>query len=317
MSRQRHYVIFCLKTAIDDFLLHEISPIEKNYILACYTASLTESETLLCKSIRTATVKKYLDAVSEMFVLANLHDPIKNLQGVRSPYIEAVLKEHLRWETVPNRREPLTYKMVDFAYQTLLERMIHDTDFLPDSLEECLCDWLILGMQTGARLSEWCQDHAKLNKTKTTEKNIDGTPKAFIFNDFHFLNQNNVRRSNSYTSHIADAAHVQITWRYQKNNDNGQKLIFTENKEHAHRCPVRAAMRIRARAQKYGLPENSPLAIFRESTGKISFITNKHVRRSILAKISPNCLQYYIKRRISPFYLSFHQSRSVRSPTRE
>ena len=99
-----------------------------------------------------------------------MHDPAKNLQGIRSPYIEAVLKEHLRWETVPNRREPLTYDMVDYAYMSLRTSMIQDTNFLPDSLEECICDWLILGMQTGARLSEWCQDHKKLRKSKLPEK---------------------------------------------------------------------------------------------------------------------------------------------------
>ena len=232
---------------------------------------------MLCRSIRTATVKKYLDAISELFLSVNLHDPVKNLQGIRSPYIEAVLKEHLRWETVPNRREPLTYKMVDYGYMSLRTSMIHDTNFLPDSLEECICDWLILGMQTGARLSEWCQDHKKLQKTKLPEKNIDGSSKAFTFHDFNFLNSDNVRRSNDFTSHINDAQHVQITWRYQKNNDNGQKLIFTANDEKPYRCPVRAAMRIRARAQKYGITVTSPLAFFREENGTIAFITSKHV----------------------------------------
>ena len=86
-----------------------------------------------------------------------------------------------------------------------------------------------------------------------------------------------MRRSNTYAHHIADAKHVQITWRYQKNNDNGQKLIFTANDENPHRCPVRAAMRIRARAQKYGISPTSPLAFFREPDGTIAFITSKHV----------------------------------------
>ena len=277
ISRQRHYVIFCLKNNIHDFFLPDIPPLQKNYVLACYAASLTDNETLLCRSIRTATIKKYLDAVSELFLAANFYDPTKNLQGLWSTYIHAVLKEHLRWEVVPNRWEPLTYRMVDFAYATLLRRMISDANFQPDLLEECLCDWLILGMQTGFRLSEWCQDSSKMSTVRDIGRNIDSSPKAFIFLDFTFSDKNNVHRNNALDVHIDNAAYVTIRWRFQKNNDNGQKLIFSENATRTDRCPLRAAMRIRAHAQRYNIPATYPIAIFKEKTGTIKLITNKHV----------------------------------------
>ena len=62
-----------------------------------------------------------------------------------------------------------------------------------------------------------------------------------------------------------------------KNNDNGQKLTFTQNNKSPHRCPVRAAMRIRARCQRYSLPHDHPMAIFRDDSGNLKLIDNKHV----------------------------------------
>ena len=48
--------------------------------------------------------------------------------------VQAVLKEYLRWETVPNRREPLTYKMVDKLYNDVLSSMVNQPTYTPDNL---------------------------------------------------------------------------------------------------------------------------------------------------------------------------------------
>ena len=44
------------------------------------------------------------------------------------------------------------------------------------------------------------------------------------------------------------------------------------------RCAVLAAMRIWGRAQRYGLPVDHPLAVYRDSQGNIKLIDNKHVK---------------------------------------
>ena len=51
MARQRRFVIFCLKHGINDFFMPDTHQTDKNYLLACYTASLSNHETLLCRSI--------------------------------------------------------------------------------------------------------------------------------------------------------------------------------------------------------------------------------------------------------------------------
>ena len=256
-------------------------------MIACYAASLSNSETLLCRSIRTSTMRKYLDALSDLFVKANFQDPQKNLYGEKSPYIEAILKEHLRWETVPNRREPLTYKMVDFAYNEVLSNLVANHEYVPDNIYESITDWLILGMQAGMRLSEWCQDKSQFLKNKKIASNVDGSSKSFILQDFYFSDENGRRRPNDPSVHIASAENLSITWRFQKNNDNGQKLTFSANNTLPHRCPVRAALRIRARALKYNIPPTEPIAIYREPNGKICLIDNTHVEKFLqyLAKI--------------------------------
>ena len=52
-------------------------------------------------------------------------------------------------------------------------------------------DWLIMGIQTGCRKSEWSQDKTELNKIKDVHKNIDGSTTTFIANDFQFKRKNN------------------------------------------------------------------------------------------------------------------------------
>ena len=55
-----------------------------------------------------------------------------------------------------------------------------------DCSDAALADWFILGMQTGMRKSEWCQDRYILQKTQKVLQNKDGSPSAFTFSDMVF-----------------------------------------------------------------------------------------------------------------------------------
>ena len=111
-----------------------------------------------------------------------------------------------------------------------------------DSLPQALGDWFLIGLVTGIRKSEWCQDRSHSSKKDIT-RNIDGSSSAFILSDFTFENKRGVRRDNSRSTYINDAEIVKIRWRFQKNNDNGQVLTYTANNTNPQFCPVRAAMR--------------------------------------------------------------------------
>ena len=160
-TRQLHFVKWCIKTKLDDPTLSSFNIPPKNFIMACYTVSLTSNETVYCKTIKAATVTLYVSDVAKLATLCNKPDPSKNQLNQRSIYITNVINEHKRWESMPNRRESLTYRMVDYLFT-----MVHNgsSPKLDDS-SATLADWLILGMQTGMRKLEWCQDRYVLSKT--------------------------------------------------------------------------------------------------------------------------------------------------------
>ena len=104
--------------------------------------------------------------------------------------------------------------------------MVEYCKYTPDILQECLANWLILGMQTGMRLSEWYQERSVYTNTAQDAKIVDGTPKAFIFTDFKFSGNHNVRQNNGHNEHVNIAKNVIVLRHFQKNNDNKQKLMF-------------------------------------------------------------------------------------------
>ena len=79
---------------------------------------------------------------------------------------------------MPNRREPLTYTIVDHLYYIAYTVTSLSQN---DCSDAALSDWLFLGMQTGMRKSEWCQDRYIVHKTQKVLKKIDGSLSAFTF----------------------------------------------------------------------------------------------------------------------------------------
>ena len=126
-----------------------------------------------------------------------------------------------------------------------------------DSLEAALTDWFILGMHTGMRKSEWWQDRNILQKTGDVMKNRDGSSSAFVLDDFIFEHLAGFRCNNTRTSHLQSASLVKICWRFQKNGNNGEVLSYIINAKNPARCPIRAALQIRARGIHLGAPQSS------------------------------------------------------------
>jgi hypothetical protein len=60
-----------------------------------------------------------------------------------------------------------------------------------------------------------------MNKHKEIQQNVDGSPAAFILNDFEFRTKNNKRIIQNNNREIEKASIVIGKWRYQKNYDNG------------------------------------------------------------------------------------------------
>ena len=273
-TRQIHFIKWCIKMQIQDPTLSSLDVPQKNFIMACYTVSLTSNETIYCRTIKSSTVNLYVTDAAKLAIFNNKPDPTKNVLNQRSNYIANVINEHKRWESMPNRREPLTYSMVDHLFNiTHTPLMKPQNDTLPASV----LDWFILGMQTGMRKSEWCQDRYLLKKKQQVILNRDGSPSAFILDDFTFQGPRGQRIDNSRNATISNAKFVQIRWRFQKNGNNGETLTYMANDAFPHRCPVRAALRIRERAIRLQVPPALPIAVFRNDNGFSQYIDDFHV----------------------------------------
>ena len=108
---------------------------------------------------------------------------------------------------MPSRREPLTFPMVNKLF---LLSYGHQSIGVNDPLEAALTDWFILGMHTGMRKSEWCQDRYILQKTGNVINNRDGSSSAFIMDDFMFEHPIGFRCDTTRTVHIQSASLVKI-----------------------------------------------------------------------------------------------------------
>ena len=117
-----------------------------------------------------------------------------------------------------------------------------------NNIYTALGDWLVVGLQAGFRRKEWAQDRTYFRKYKDIERNIDKLSSAFILEDFEFRAKGNKRINNSSTNKIKKSSIVNIKWRFQKNNDNGQVISYIKDNINKTYCVVEACKRLHNRA---------------------------------------------------------------------
>ena len=268
-------------------------------IYACYAMYLIDGNTLTSLSIKNNTLKLYLNSAGAKSFHKSLcvhqRGYTSNTLLCYSPLVNAVVKEHNRWMKVPHRREPVTKNMIRFWLDKYFDKIN------PMSLEAALLDWMILGAKRGFRKSEWFQDVSDIKKNKFN-RNIDNTIKAFVRDDWEFTSLT----KNYKEVPIGDNKHnvLKITWRYQKNNQNGETIPFVRDKKEPRFCPVAAAQRRVSRAKALKVGPSEPLAVFADNFGNTKFIHNLHVR-SYLREAAINVYKIKI------IHMSLHTSRCM------
>ena len=120
-----------------------------------------------------------------------MSDPCKTELGTWSHLIDKVLKEHLRWESMANRRHPITKAMI--LYWINKAKTAH-----PDSLISALADWMVLGHYAGFRKQEWKKDKQVFDEKNDFHCNVYGSVKAFLMSDFIFRGKRNRRIRNDH-----------------------------------------------------------------------------------------------------------------------
>lgn len=285
-KRLEQYQQFCHTFLIGNACLLFVSHFwEANRIFAMYALDLALGYTIKCITIKSKTISEYLKVAADFVEHArrrsligtrldqiNWYDPRIDLTtGKTSSDISAIISEVKRWESMPNRREPLTADMVRWlATQTSSDA--------PHSYKAALHDWFTVGLYVGPRLTEWAQD----NSGKTTLTRAQEA-KAFLLKDLTFFQENCRRVTLNEALARPHLVHtINITFREQKNGDNGAQRTIVRMFGNASLCAVSAMLRIVQRWMDLNLDPSRPLSVFTNTgraDGKVLDIRARHIER--------------------------------------
>lgn len=95
-----------------------------------------------------------------------------------------------------------------------------------------------------------------------------------LFLLIQFLKENN-RHSKKDFSTILNKDQIELVEFAQL--DNRQIILQTINTDNSAKYLVLIALRIKSRAQRINMSKNEPLVVFKNSQGRINFITNKMI----------------------------------------
>jgi hypothetical protein len=198
-----------------------------------YAAHLATGNNLFCRSIKASTMLSYLRDVAK-FLGRFLDVDARHRTSTDStlaPCIKAVTNEVIRWEKIPDCREPFTVEM----WKCLAS--LQPTS-QPDGIIDAIADWAGFRLYGGFRNTEWAQDdsHAALD---TPQLDIHGEAKAFRLDDILWQTPTKVRLS--LASALANehaVGRATLTFKAQKNGDNGATRLFARNDSFPNMCFV-------------------------------------------------------------------------------
>ena len=246
-----------------------MEPKTANFILATWVLELLSGNNCLGNTLRSSTIKQYLEAAQDLMVEGGYGKKWQDKHGLPLDEVNAVMSKPVmanlrRWESVPKRREMFTDDMHEEFYQRAIKSAEH-------SLERCFYDWLALGRYTGYRLSEWAQtrkhSYERISAT-------DSRAKAMIDEDLLFFD-NTGKLLQKIPSNEPKIARLDVRWRVQKNAQNNEVISFWRDDIEQKWCPVRAAWRICQRARTLNQPLEEPLGKYVDyKTKRIAYINN-------------------------------------------
>jgi hypothetical protein len=181
-----------------------------------------------------------------------------------------IINNIIKEETVASQRSPLDSTIFAELQQAASSSHSCNSD------QNLLFNILTLARFIGPSVSEY---------TQTTQDKVDshvypsGTCiiKAFTANDFLFYDKNGHVLTKIDHSSLDLATSVQITWRIQKNRQNGQKIKLSAETKNPAICPIRGALQMVMRARRLAQPDNMPVACYRTKKAPLLFITGSRI----------------------------------------
>ena len=277
--------------------METMSQEQRVWQLAIYASHLATGFTLWSRSVKSNTIQKYIRDVAKFIGPHSGVDPRKLDPTDRrvAPPIQAVIDEVARWETVPNRREPLTLEMVATLRQ-------HASTSDPDSLHSACLNWFVCGLHAGFRMSEWGQS----TQTDIEHPQCDakGIPLAFRLQDIELRLVNNRRTTlvNALSLKPHQVERVRLTFTHQKNGELGEVRSFTANPTNPHLCFVRNFLAVIHHFLRIvGWRFDIPISVFRPLTGEPLSVTGHNVAHvmqetaAITYSLDPNIKSHAIE----------------------
>jgi hypothetical protein len=279
---QSHYIFWCSIIGIPDPCGNKI---RYQRIVAIYIKFVMCGINYYNKDVlRSSTLQGYATAVNTLFQLRGYKQPTKLLNPSNMPGI--IINNLIKEETVASQRSPLDSAIFAELQQAASSSHSHDSN------QNLLFDMLTLSPFIGPCASKYAQ---------TTQEKIDyhvypsGTCiiKAFTTNDFIFNDKNGHVLKKINNSILDTAKSVQITWRIQKNHQNGQKIKLSADTKNPALCSVQGAIRMVMRATRLEQPDNMPVACYRTKKAPLLYITGSRIAtliRKAVKKVQPSTL---------------------------
>jgi hypothetical protein len=142
-----------------------------------------------------------------------------------------------------------------------------------DSPETVIADWFTFIRVTGLQVAEYAQQtKSKLDMHKyPSGKRVT---KSFLPTDWIFYDKNNrIIRKHPSGGVITLPKKMKVSFRIQKNMQNGQLITIVLDDNHPDLCPTRAAYKIFLQAKRLGQTDNKPMVVFVNKSGKKKHLT--------------------------------------------
>lgn len=211
--------------------------------------------------MRSSTINNYLTAAAKLYTDQHLPNPFSSKVAINYPKV--IIKALKEYEKIPDRREVITDSMFEYIN-------VRAKESAEDSLIAALQNWFAWGRYSGPRRSEWCQ-----TSKKSYEKEIDDSAKAITPADIVFYDAES--KILNMLNDFSKVYYATVEWRWQKNNDNGEKIKYFINTTCFAWCPVHALWNIKQRARRLMIPDDEPIAQYKDEKGKRYFITDTNV----------------------------------------
>ena len=252
-------------------------------VAAMYAIHVGSGSNLYFRQIRSNTVKNYVNDMASLVGMASAYRDIRKDNPTDTKVgriLTSVYNELRRYESVPNRHEPFTPEMLNCARQ-LAARSPSNV-----SLESALADWYEIGLLAGLRKSECAQDKDKAATPALVELNLFNDPMTFCINDVEIETVDRTRLSGSQCLLVQPVSvrKLWLTFRTQKNGDNGEKRLFTRNPNVGGHCMVAAMYRVlyRFKALVGSWNPRIPLSVYApKNSSCIALIVSRDIETSI------------------------------------